>query len=98
MTDFGGLPDHIQIMVVGTVITVGSVWGVIKFIKPFIDHLTPKQSEKTTDAVVISAALADSKNIADLKNSIEKLISVQAETNVINRMMLDAMHRLIHKP
>ena len=85
-------------MVVGVVITVGSLWGVIKFIKPFIDHLAPKQSEKTTDAVVISAALADSKNISELKISIEKLTSVQAESNVINRMLLDAMHRLIHKP
>lgn len=96
--DFGGLPDHIQIMVVGIVITVGSLWGVIKFIKPFIDHLAPKQTEKTTDAVVISAAFADTKNISELRNSIDRLIAAQTESNTINRMLLEAIHRLIHKP
>lgn len=98
MTDIGGLPDHMQLMVVGTVTIVASVWGVIKFIKPFIDHLTPKPTEKTTDAVVISAALADSKTIAELNHSIERMVDVQTESNVINRMLLDAIHRLIHKP
>ena len=98
MTDFGGLSDHQQIIVTGIIIIVGSLWGVLKFLKPFIDQLTPKNSDKTSDAVVISAALADTKSIADLRNSIDRLITIQAESNTINRMLLEAIHRLIHKP
>lgn len=99
MQDIGGLPDHMQVMVVGAVIVVSSVWGVIKFIKPFIDHLAPKsQTSQSTDAVVISAALADSKPVRELTESIDRLCEVQHKGNIINQMLLEAITRLIHKP
>lgn len=96
--DIGGLPDHMQLMVVGTVITVSSIWGVVKFLKPLIDNLTPKETAKTTDAVVISAALADGKPIRELTESVDKLCASQDKGNIINQMLLDAVLRLVHKP
>lgn len=94
-----------QVMVAGSVVLIGSAWGVIKFIKPFIDHLTPKpKASETTDAVVISAALADSKSIRDLTVAIEQLADHQKMSNqlaqqshVINTMLYEAMVRLTMK-
>lgn len=105
MTDFGGLPDHIQIMVAGSVMIIGSAWGVIKFIKPFIDHLTPKpKATESTDAVVISAALADGKSIRDLTHAIEQLCYHQQASNrlaeqahIVNTMLYEVMVRLSMK-
>jgi hypothetical protein len=98
--DFGGLPDHMQIMVAGTVVVIASAYGVIKFIKPFIDHLTPKgpAAGQSTDTVVISAAFADRQTMKDFTESVDKLRECQAESNIINKMLLDAINRLIHKP
>ena len=96
-TDFGGLPDHIQLMVVGTVIVVASSWGVIKFIKPFIDHLTPKTTTTATDAVVVSAALADSRIMADLKVSVDRLNETQEKSNIINQMIYEILVKISMK-
>lgn len=99
MEDFGGLPDHIQIMVSGAVVLVASAWGVIKFIKPFIDHLTPKPPPaQSTDAVVISAALADSKHIAELKASIDKLNETQEKSNIIGQMLYEILVKVSLRP
>jgi len=89
-----------QIMVVGAVITISSVWGVAKFIKPFIDHLTPKAKPQgqSTDAVIISATLADGKLMSDLTRSVDRLSEAQEKGNVINAMLYEAITRLIHKP
>lgn len=98
-TDIGGLPEHMKLMVVGTVIVVSSVWGVIKFLKPFIDNLAPKsQTPKETDAVVISAALADGKIMSNLTHSVDRLAEATEKGNIINTMLLEAITRLIHKP
>lgn len=100
MTDFGGLPDHIQVMVAGTVVVVASSWGVIKFIKPLIDQLAPKPqtSPQTTDAVVLSASFADSKAMSDLTHSIDRMCEAQEKGNIINTMLIEVITRLIHKP
>lgn len=105
MTDFGGLPDHMQVMVAGSVMVIASTWGVIKFIKPFIDHLTPKpKATETTDAVVISAALADGKTMRELTHAIEELCEKQEagnrlaeRANIVNTMLYEAVVKLTMK-
>lgn len=105
-TDIGALPDHMQLMVVGSVVVISSIWGVVKFLRPFIDNLTPKNhSGHTTDAVVISAALADGRLMHDLTAAVNRLCEAEErgnETkmrgNIINEMLLEAINRLIHKP
>lgn len=105
-TDIGALPDHMQLMVVGSVVVISSVWGVVKFLRPFIDNLAPKnQTPKTTDAVVISAALADGKLMHDLTGAVNRLCEAEErgnearmKGNIINEMLLEAINRLIHKP
>lgn len=78
---------------------IASAWGVIKFIKPLIDHFTPKTPPPaaSTDAVVISAALADSKSIHELTQKIDKLCEVQEKGNIINQMLYEAVTRLTLK-
>lgn len=98
-TDIGGLPEHMQLAVVGSVVVISSVWGVVKFLRPFIDNLSPKnQTPKETDTVVISAMFADRQTIKDFTESVDQLRECQRETNIINKMLLDAINRLIHKP
>lgn len=98
-TDIGGLPEHMQLAVVGSVVVISSVWGVVKFLRPFIDNLTPRrQTGATTDTVVISAALADGKLMSDLTHSVDRLCEAQEKGNVINTMLFEAITRLIHKP
>jgi hypothetical protein len=104
-TDIGALPDHMQLMVVGSVVVISSVWGVVKFLRPFIDNLSSKPSQHTTDAVVISAALADGRLMHDLTSAVNRLCEAEErgnETkmrgNIINEMLLEAINRLIHKP
>lgn len=106
MQDIGGLPDHMQLMVVGSVIVISSVWGVVKFIKPFIDNLAPKAKAQgqSTDAVIISAALADGKLMAELTRSVDMLRESQEKSNaihdrgnVINQMLMEAVTRLVLK-
>jgi hypothetical protein len=78
---------------------VASLWGVIKFIKPLIDHFTPKPpAASSTDAVVVSASLADSKAIARLGDSIDKMAKSQEKTNLLLQMLLEAITRLTYKP
>lgn len=96
-----------QMMVVGTVIVVASSWGVIKFIKPFVDQLVPKPQAlpQNTNTVVLPAAFVDSKAMSDLQHSIDRLCESQdranetcEKSNIINQMLLEAINRLIHKP
>ena len=88
-----------KLMVVGTVVVISSVWGVVKFLKPFIDSMAPKGgTPTTTDAVVISAALADGKLMSDLRHSIDRLSESQEKANIINTMLIEVITRLIHKP
>lgn len=97
-SDIGDLPGHIQLAVVGSVVVISSVWGVLKFLRPFIDNLNPKnEASKTTDAVIISAALADSKLMSDLKHSIDRLCESQEKGNIIHTMLYEAITRLIQK-
>lgn len=95
---FDGLPDHIQLIVVVSVVIIASAWGVIKFLKPFVDHLSSKSpTASTTDAVVISAALADSKIISDLRASIDRNTEVQEKSNIILSMLYEALVKLTLK-
>jgi formaldehyde-activating enzyme involved in methanogenesis len=104
---FTALAPHLQVIVGVLTVSGAGIWGVIKFFKPFIDnvHKTPLPSAKSTDAVVISAALADSKFMTALSDSIDKLCESQDEANkhaikraIIDEMLLEAITRLIHKP
>lgn len=97
--DFGSLPAHMQVMVTGTVVLVASTWGVIKFIKPFIDNIAPKNSNTAhTDAVVISADISDSRPILLLKHSIEELKDTQERSNEIiekNNILLSMIYQVL---
>ncbi len=97
MTDISALPDSQQYMVVGTVVVITSVWAVIKFLKPFIDHLTPKPSATgSTDTVVISGAFADTKPIALLNANVERLNALMgrvADSNERLCLAIDAQGR-----
>lgn len=98
MEKFDGLPDHMQLIVVVSVVIIASAWGVIKFIKPFVDHLASKNpTASSTDAVVISAALADGRNISELRASIDKLNETQEKSNIIGTMIYEALVRLTMK-
>lgn len=104
--DISSLPDHQQIVVVMLVLVVSGVWAVTKFLKPFIDSITPKpvSAPGTADAVVISGAFADSKPIKELTESvdrlngnIEELILCQRSGNMEARLLVEAMTRLNHR-
>lgn len=98
MTDISALPDSQQFMVVGSVVVITSVWAVIKFLKPFIDHLAPKPAVATgsTDTVVISGAFADSRPINDLNVNIERMNGLMGRLSDSNERLciaLDAQSR-----
>ncbi len=103
---FTALAPHLQIIVAVLTLVGTGIWGVVKFFKPFIDNVHKTlPSAKTTDAVVISAALADGKMMADLKHSVDKLCETQErgneareKANIINQMLLEAITRLVLKP
>ncbi len=95
-SDLSGLPYLQQIMVVGTVIVVSSVWGVTKFLKPFLDNITPKTPARTTDSVVISGAFADSQPINALNVNIERMNGLMGRLSDSHERMclaLDAQSR-----
>lgn len=96
-TEFADLPNHMQVIVAGSVMIVGSAWGVIKFIKPFIDNLTPKNPGTATDAVVVSASLADSRIMGELKSSIDRLNETQEKSNILMTMIYEALVKVIMK-
>lgn len=95
--DFAGLPDHMQVIVAGTVMIVASTWGVIKFIKPFIDQLTPKPTTRTTDAVVLSADIADGKALSMLRHSVDRLNETQEKSNIIMGMLYETLVKITIK-
>lgn len=95
--EFGDLPSHMKVIVTGTVVIVGSAWGLIKFIKPFIDNITPKPTTTATDAVVISAALADGKVISELRASLDRNTEVNEKTNIILTLLYEAVVKLTMK-
>ena len=69
---FNALAPHLQVVVAVVILIVCGCWAVIKFTKPFIDNINKQPNLKATDAVVISAALADSHIINSLKESIDR--------------------------
>lgn len=96
MEDIGGLPDHIQVVVVGVAVLLSTIWGVVKFINPYFDHLTKKPLASETDAVVVSAAFADSKTMSLLSVNIERmngLIGRLSDSNERLCIALDAQSR-----
>lgn len=97
---FSALAPHLQ-GVVGVLILVGSgTWAVIKFFKPFIDniHKPAPETAKPVDAVVVSAALADSRAMHTLAESIDRNTETHERGNIINQMLLEAITRLVLKP
>lgn len=95
---YAALAPHLQI-IVGAMILAGSgIWGVIKFFRPFIDSIHKPSTVQPTDAVMISASLADGKMMGELKDSIERLAEAQEKANIINTMMLEAIIKLTLKP
>ena len=98
-TEFGDLPNHMQVIVAGSVMVIGSAWGVIKFLKPFIDNLSPKTPAPgtATDTVVVSASLADSRIMGELKSSIDRLNETQEKSNILMTMLYEALVKVIMK-
>jgi len=95
---YDALAPHLQ-TVVGLLILVGSgIWAVVKFFRPFIDNIHKTPTAKPLDAVVISASLADTKPIAELTHSIDRMCEAQEKGNIINQMLLEAITRLVLKP